>query len=71
MKQRRKYEQVKKEKMKYWHLIKRDVLKHKREMAEQEAQERVEQSRRLKRWLHYVDLRNMMQHIWVVFEQKK
>ena len=30
---RRKVETVKREKLKYWHLIKRDVLKHKKEIA--------------------------------------
>ena len=41
VKQRREEEQGKKEKLKYWHLIKRDVLKHKKEVATQEAKEKI------------------------------
>ena len=42
--------------MKYWHLIKRDVLKHKRLLAEENARDKLEQSRRLTKWLNYINL---------------
>ena len=51
VKKRREDELVYKEKLKYWHLIKRDVLKHKKDLAMQEAQERIKQSRRMIKWL--------------------
>ena len=52
VKQRRQEEVIKKEKLKYWHLIKRDVLKHKKEIATQEALEGVEQSKRFTKWFY-------------------
>ena len=33
VKKRRKQEKIKKEKLKYWHLIKRDVLKYRKEIG--------------------------------------
>ena len=37
VKKRRHEETVKREKLSYWHLIKRDVLKYKKEIATQDA----------------------------------
>ena len=51
VKKRRNEEDIYREKLKYWHLIKRDVLKHKKDIAIQEAQERIKQSRRMTKWL--------------------
>jgi hypothetical protein len=56
VKKRRQVVTEEKEKMKYWHLIKRDVLKHKRLLAEETARELLEQSRRLTKWLNYINL---------------
>lgn len=42
VKRRRQEENVKREKLKYWHMIKREVLKHKRMLAQEDARERYE-----------------------------
>ena len=48
---------LQKEKLKYWHLIKRDVLKHKKEVATQEAHERIRQAKMLTKWLQQIFMR--------------
>lgn len=51
---RRNQVQVEKEKLKYWHLIKRDVIKHRKEIATQEVLERIKHSRCLTKWVQMV-----------------
>ena len=67
MKNRRQEEQIKKEKLKYWHLIKRDVLKHKKEIAFNEAMERLEQAKKMKQWAKVAHVRALMERVWEMF----
>ena len=62
---------VKKEKLKYWHLIKRDVLKHKKEIATLEAAERVQLGKCLTKWLHQIMLRQIVEQIYERFQEHK
>jgi len=54
---------VEKEKLKYWHLIKRDVLRHKRLVAEESARERFEKMKRLTKWIHYINLLKFIKRV--------
>jgi len=71
VKKRRQVVTVEKEKLKYWHLIKRDVLKHKRLLAEENARDRLEQSRRLIKWLNYINLCYYIKKVLYAFTKKK
>lgn len=68
---RRKVETVKREKLKYWHLIKRDVLKHKKEIATQEAQEKIRQAKRMTTWVLLAYLRQFVTRVWTAFSDCK
>ena len=57
VKKRRTEENTKREKLKYWHLVKRDVLKHKKEIATSEANEKIKQARRMSKWILMANLR--------------
>lgn len=63
VRKRRQEVTVEKEKRKYFHLIKRDVLKHRKEVYRQEAEERIRQARRLTKWLVYICLLEQMRHM--------
>lgn len=51
VKKRRNEENQKREKLKYWHLVKRDVLKHKKDIATNEANYKIRQARRMTKWV--------------------
>ena len=70
-KKRREEEDIKRQKLKYWHLIKRDVLKHKRMLAHEDARERYEQSQRMAKWLHYIHLFEIMKTIFGKFQANR
>ena len=68
---RRKAETVKREKLKYWHLIKRDVLKHKKAIATEEAQEKIRQAKRMTTWVLLAYLRQFVTRVWAAFTDRK
>lgn len=71
VKQRRIVDEQQREKLKYWHLIKRDVLRHKKSLAMKEANERIKQVRRMTKWLIQMRMRAYMTNFWISFVEKK
>ena len=71
VKKRRHEETVKREKLSYWHLIKRDVLKYKKEIATQDAHQRIAQSKLMTKWLHHVGLKKLIGFIYDCFTHRK
>jgi len=64
---RRTEEQLRKEKMQYWHVIKRDVLKYIKELATIEAHARIKQAKLFKKWMFYANLRQIILKYWREF----